>query len=68
MGMVERGVLVLMVAIAAMEVSFSYGAVYKVGDSAGWTTLGNINYKKWSATKNFQVGDIISMFHYHHFL
>ncbi|KAF7837271.1 mavicyanin-like [Senna tora] len=43
--------------MAAVEVS--YGAVYKVGDSAGWTTIGNIDYKKWAATKNFQIGDII---------
>lgn len=34
-------------------------AVYKVGDSAGWTTIGNVDYKRWSATKAFQLGDII---------
>jgi hypothetical protein len=33
--------------------------VYKVGDSAGWTASGNIDYKQWSATKTFQVGDVI---------
>ncbi|CAI9118517.1 OLC1v1020099C1 [Oldenlandia corymbosa var. corymbosa] len=37
----------------------SVGAVYKVGDSAGWTTIGNVDYKAWAATKSFQVGDII---------
>lgn len=35
------------------------GAVYKVGDSAGWTTIGNVDYKKWAATKTFNVGDVI---------
>ncbi|KAL8162697.1 hypothetical protein V2J09_014186 [Rumex salicifolius] len=33
--------------------------VYKVGDSAGWTTLGNVNYKQWATNKTFQVGDVI---------
>ncbi|GMN46647.1 hypothetical protein TIFTF001_015830 [Ficus carica] len=36
-----------------------HGAVYKVGDSAGWTTIGNVDYKLWSATKTFKVGDVI---------
>ncbi|KAK6239197.1 hypothetical protein QUC31_004666 [Theobroma cacao] len=35
----------------------SLGAVYKVGDSTGWTSLGNINYGKWASTKSFHVGD-----------
>ncbi|XP_020967763.1 blue copper protein-like [Arachis ipaensis] len=51
---VERAMVLLMVMAVA------YGAVYKVGDSAGWTTLGNIDYRKWSAPKNFQIGDTIS--------
>ncbi|XP_054805889.1 mavicyanin [Prosopis cineraria] len=59
MGMVERGVVALLMVVAMAALEVSYGAVYKVGDSAGWTTIGNINYKKWSATKNFQVGDTI---------
>lgn len=37
-----------------------HGAVYKVGDSAGWTTIGNVDYKLWSAIKTFKVGDVIS--------
>ncbi|KAJ1423787.1 Phytocyanin domain [Sesbania bispinosa] len=48
---------VLSIVMAAMQVS--YAAVYKVGDSAGWTTLGKIDYRKWAAPKNFQVGDTI---------
>ncbi|KAI3788751.1 hypothetical protein L2E82_01525 [Cichorium intybus] len=35
------------------------GALYTVGDSAGWTTIGNVNYKQWAATKTFQFGDTI---------
>ncbi|KAK6913914.1 Phytocyanin domain [Dillenia turbinata] len=36
-----------------------YGAVYKVGDSVGWTTIGNPDYNKWASSKTFHVGDII---------
>lgn len=35
------------------------GAVYKVGDSAGWTTIGHVDYRAWAASKTFQVGDTI---------
>ncbi|XP_039013848.1 mavicyanin-like [Hibiscus syriacus] len=35
----------------------SFGAVHKVGDSTGWTSLGNIDYLKWASTKTFHVGD-----------
>ncbi|KAJ0045814.1 hypothetical protein Pint_04133 [Pistacia integerrima] len=41
----------------------SLGAVYKVGDSAGWTAMGSVDYKKWASTKNFHVGDEI-LFNY----
>jgi len=57
MTLVERA-MVLSIMMVAMQIS--YASVYKVGDSAGWTTLGNIDYRKWAATKNFQIGDIIS--------
>lgn len=50
----------LLVLMSKFQVSL--GAVYKVGDSAGWTTIGNINYKQWAAAKTFQVGDIIRKF------
>ncbi|KAK6929980.1 Phytocyanin domain [Dillenia turbinata] len=36
-----------------------YGAVYKVGDDVGWTTIGNPDYKQWASSKTFHVGDII---------
>ncbi|XP_040999919.1 mavicyanin-like [Juglans microcarpa x Juglans regia] len=48
---------VLLMVMAAVHISNA--AVYKVGDSAGWTTIGNIDYKQWAATKTFRVGDII---------
>lgn len=37
----------------------SMGEVYKVGDSAGWTDIGHVDYKSWSANKSFHVGDSI---------
>lgn len=52
-------VLALVVAVMAV-LEMSSAAVYKVGDSAGWTTIGNVDYKQWSATKTFQLGDVIS--------
>ena len=50
----------MVMAVAVVHVSNA--AVYKVGDSAGWTTIGNIDYKQWAATKTFKVGDIIRKF------
>ncbi|KAJ4729031.1 mavicyanin-like [Melia azedarach] len=40
-------------------VGVSLGAVHKVGDSAGWTIMGNIDYNKWASSKDFHVGDTI---------
>ncbi|KAL6971481.1 hypothetical protein U1Q18_031158 [Sarracenia purpurea var. burkii] len=58
-----RPLAVLTLAIlGASQVSIA--AVYKVGDSAGWTTIGNVDYKQWAALKTFQVGDIIRFYLY----
>ncbi|KAJ3687061.1 hypothetical protein LUZ61_016225 [Rhynchospora tenuis] len=38
-------------------VGTSTGAVYKVGDSAGWTTIGNVNYGLWASKNKFHAGD-----------
>ncbi|CAL9041370.1 unnamed protein product [Musa banksii] len=35
------------------------GAVYKVGDSVGWTIMGSPNYTAWAVSKTFHVGDTI---------
>ncbi|PIN13936.1 hypothetical protein CDL12_13445 [Handroanthus impetiginosus] len=53
----NRAMAVLCLIFALLQVA--NGAVYKVGDSAGWTTIGNVNYKLWAANKTFQLGDII---------
>lgn len=48
--------------LALFFFKLSNAAVYKVGDSGGWTTIGNIDYKLWAATKTFQLGDTIRKF------
>ncbi|XP_027121278.1 mavicyanin-like [Coffea arabica] len=53
-----RGLAVVVLVLSA-SLQVCVGAVYKVGDSAGWTTIGNVDYKQWAATKNFRVGDVI---------
>ncbi|KAF5732513.1 hypothetical protein HS088_TW17G00040 [Tripterygium wilfordii] len=35
------------------------GAVYNVGDTVGWTSVGGVDYNNWAASKNFQLGDSI---------
>ncbi|XWS54001.1 hypothetical protein CRYUN_Cryun10bG0050200 [Craigia yunnanensis] len=59
MAFAERVVAQALLVVMAALLQLCNAAVYKVGDSAGWTTIGNIDYKQWAATKTFQVGDII---------
>ncbi|CAL9231658.1 unnamed protein product [Arabidopsis halleri] len=49
------------VALACIVVMLrlSEAAVYKVGDSAGWTTIANVDYKLWASTKTFHIGDTV---------
>ncbi|XP_011023469.1 PREDICTED: blue copper protein-like [Populus euphratica] len=35
----------------------SMATVYQVGDSAGWTSMGQVDYQDWAANKNFHGGD-----------
>ena len=55
-----RGLLVLTLGLAMAATSSA--AIYKVGDAAGWTILGNINYTDWTTKKTFHVGDIVGKF------
>ncbi|XP_026410931.1 mavicyanin-like [Papaver somniferum] len=45
--------------VAALNVSSSTASTYDVGDTSGWTTMGNIDYNKWSSSKSIHVGDTI---------
>ncbi|KAL5712695.1 hypothetical protein ACHQM5_014840 [Ranunculus cassubicifolius] len=53
----RSGIVFFMVMATLLRVSM--GVVYMVGDTNGWTTVGNFNYKKWAAAKTFHVGDTI---------
>ncbi|XP_071691711.1 mavicyanin-like isoform X1 [Rutidosis leptorrhynchoides] len=54
------GALLLMtIVVCGSMVETAIGAVHRVGESAGWTTIGNVNYKQWAATKTFKLGDTI---------
>ncbi|KAK9075781.1 hypothetical protein SSX86_004110 [Deinandra increscens subsp. villosa] len=60
----EKMVVVVVVAamlVVCMQKSTAAAAssVYTVGGSAGWTTIGNVDYKQWAATKTFKIGDTI---------
>nr|AAP21421.1 putative phytocyanin [Oryza sativa Japonica Group] len=49
--MAMNSVLVLMLGLAMAATSSA--AVYKVGDTSGWTILGNVNYTDWAVKKTF---------------
>ncbi|XP_031257518.1 stellacyanin-like [Pistacia vera] len=68
MGLATRNLQAFLMMAALFQVSL--GAVYMVGDSAGWMLpiLGIVDYNKWTSNKTFHVGDIIifnynSLFH-----
>ncbi|CAL9017527.1 unnamed protein product [Prunus brigantina] len=50
--------LICLVMIALCGVCF--GAVYRVGDSNGWTSRGLVDYNEWASTKDFHVGDTLT--------
>ncbi|NP_001146173.1 Blue copper protein-like precursor [Zea mays] len=54
---VKKGLLVLALGLAMAATSSA--VIYKVGDTSGWTILGNVNYTDWTSKKNFRVGDTI---------
>ncbi|KAK9725478.1 hypothetical protein RND81_05G146500 [Saponaria officinalis] len=53
-------VMFAVIMVVVLVASPSYAVVYKVGEAAGWTTIGNVDYKDWAATKTFRIGDVIS--------
>lgn len=53
---------VVLVVVLAVMPEMAVAAVYKVGDAAGWTIIGGVDYKQWAATKTFQLGDVIGNF------
>lgn len=54
-------ILVLIIAILINLSGDSTSAVYRVGDTAGWTIIDHPDYKNWTSTKRFHVGDTLRM-------
>ncbi|KAI3831258.1 hypothetical protein MKX03_034044 [Papaver bracteatum] len=59
MGFASTALVFIVVMVAAFDVSSSMAATYDVGDTSGWTSMGNIDYDKWSSSKSIHVGDTI---------
>ncbi|KAG9157993.1 hypothetical protein Leryth_000158 [Lithospermum erythrorhizon] len=51
--------LLLMFLILTTLYGTSISTFYKVGDSAGWSIPGSSDYRSWSSSKTFAVGDTI---------
>ncbi|KAK7270270.1 hypothetical protein RIF29_23290 [Crotalaria pallida] len=60
MAMVLLFFTVLLISLSVVSMS----AVYRVGDSVGWTILDHPDYKNWASSKKFYVGDTL-IFSYH---
>ncbi|KAM7267038.1 hypothetical protein ACFE04_009204 [Oxalis oulophora] len=45
--------------LIASFIQVSLAATYLVGDSDGWSSMGQVDYDEWSSRKSFHVGDII---------
>jgi len=41
--------------------------LYQVGGSAGWTSMGDVDYQDWAANKKFHVGDTLVFHHNYRF-
>ncbi|ONI13168.1 hypothetical protein PRUPE_4G207200 [Prunus persica] len=53
----RKSTLIFLVMLALCGVCF--GAVYRVGDSNGWTSRGLVDYNEWASTKDFHVNDTL---------
>ncbi|KAL5792928.1 hypothetical protein ACOSP7_001522 [Xanthoceras sorbifolium] len=65
MALVKIVVIFLMMIISLFGVSMAMAAVYNVGDAAGWTIMGGVDYRKWADHKDFHVGDTLYSNQYH---
>ncbi|CAN6979101.1 unnamed protein product [Brassica rapa subsp. trilocularis] len=60
MGLSREHVVCMMIIIMAMGMfgeSLASSSLHKVGGAAGWTTLGNVDYQKWTSSDIFTPGD-----------
>ncbi|GER39526.1 early nodulin-like protein [Striga asiatica] len=59
MALLKREILLLLIFVGVCGFCKCNGSVYKVGDSVGWTIMGNVDYNQWASSKTFQVGDTL---------
>ncbi|CAI9761424.1 unnamed protein product [Fraxinus pennsylvanica] len=60
MGLAKTAMVFFFIINVVCVLSMAMGnVVYKVGGAAGWTNIGNVDFKSWAASKNFHVGDTI---------
>ncbi|CAI9107833.1 OLC1v1007301C1 [Oldenlandia corymbosa var. corymbosa] len=59
MGVSAKKVVGLFLLVLVNGFQESKATDYIVGDSAGWTNTGHVDYKAWASSKKFKVGDTI---------
>ncbi|KFK35457.1 hypothetical protein AALP_AA5G286600 [Arabis alpina] len=57
MGFSRENVYLVIVLMVMGMLRKSVASVHKVGGSAGWTIMGNFDYKKWTSSDTFTTGD-----------
>ncbi|KAL0756806.1 hypothetical protein Bca101_094474 [Brassica carinata] len=50
-------IVIIIMAMGMFGESLASSSLHKVGGSAGWTTLGNVDYQKWTSSDVFTPGD-----------
>ncbi|KAI3913702.1 hypothetical protein MKW98_011763 [Papaver atlanticum] len=45
--------------VTMMAAASSMAATYDVGDTKGWTIMGDVNYDEWASSKTFHAGDTL---------
>ncbi|XP_026410001.1 mavicyanin-like [Papaver somniferum] len=45
--------------VAMMAAASSMAATYRVGDTAGWSIMGDVDYNEWASSMTFYAGDIL---------
>ncbi|CAH8337588.1 unnamed protein product [Eruca vesicaria subsp. sativa] len=63
MGLTREHIVCILLAMGMFGESLASSSVHKVGGSAGWTTLGNVDYQKWTSSDIFTAGDSLCTFH-----
>ncbi|XP_059316198.1 mavicyanin-like [Lycium ferocissimum] len=57
--MAEKAVIVSFLLMMFMLFGLTMAKTYVVGDSAGWTSNKQVDYKRWSVSKHFEIGDVL---------